>query len=165
MNEEIKNQMLLNSESYEFFLMKTREKEKDFFAKAELCGKEMERVTEEVEEKGFKPNTAQYDLSVSRRINLNIFSEALEEGEGYMTIAGKFLTELNMMKSLSSNVMDEDLSFEDSIERQEFLENYEDSISNAMKMQEKVTFLIASEMKMLKSICETVNPTEDESGI
>tara|TARA_R100000808_G_C2152123_1_gene161428 strand:+ start:50 stop:538 length:489 start_codon:yes stop_codon:yes gene_type:complete len=162
MNEEIKNQMLLNSESYEFFLMKTREKEKVFFAKAELCGKEMERVTQEVEKKGFKPNTAQYDLSISRRINLNIFSAALSEGKSYMTIAGKFLTELNMMKDLSSNIVDEDLNFEDSLEREEFLESYKDSIDKAINMQEKVTFLISSEMKMLESISKSIDTQKGE---
>ena len=154
--------MLLNSESYEFFLMKTREKEKEFFDKAELCGKEMERVTIEVEKKGFKTNTPQYDLSIARRINLNIFSEAMSEGERYMTIAGKFITELNMMKELASNVMDEDLSFEDSNERLEFLENYNNSINAAMSMQKKVSLLITNELKMLNAIRDGINPSSQD---
>jgi len=154
--------MLLNSDSYEFFLKQTRETEKKFFDKAELCGKEMMRVTNELEEIGFKPNTAQYDLSVSRRINLNIFSEAINQGEGFMVMSKKFITELEMMKDLSSNVMDEDLNFEDSVERENFLEMYTESIEKSIGIQTKVMRLILAELKMLNAIRNGVT-LEDES--
>tara|TARA_B100000287_G_scaffold9736_2_gene9821 strand:+ start:3322 stop:3825 length:504 start_codon:yes stop_codon:yes gene_type:complete len=165
MNEEIKNQMLLNSDSYEFFLNKTRDAEKMFFKKAEECGKEMERVTNEVKEIGHKPNTPQWNLSISRRINLNIFSNAIDEGEKYKLLAKKFASELNMMIDLSSNLLDEDLKFDNPQDREGFLETYETTVNSAILMQERVNKLIDMELKMIRKIKEATEngKWEDES--
>jgi hypothetical protein len=154
MNEKIKNQMLLNAESYEFFLEKTREIEKQFFSMAASCTTEMERVVDELEELGVKPNTAQYDLSISRRINLNIFSETVNEGQKYLTISKKFIDELEMMKDLAPNILElssDELGIEHtSVE--EFVDDYTDNINKSQDMQRKVDILILNELKMLKNI-------------
>ena len=97
--------MLLNSESYEFFLMKTREKEKEYFAKAELCGKQMERVTEEVEEGGSKFDMFKNFLKQLMPQNTDLIP-VMEANAGGATIID------NSVKSVNQNNANQNISLE-----------------------------------------------------
>ena len=132
--------MMINSESYEFFLEQTREAEKEFFRHAELCGKEVSKITEAVETG---------DVSNLKRINIKKFKEARESGEQFLVISKKFITEMEMMKKLSDNIFDSDLDIKEA-ERFELFENYTASIDKSIFLQKKVMNLITDEMKNLK---------------
>ena len=77
MNEEIKNQMLINSDSYEFFLKQTREAERNFFKHSGKCIKHIQQVSEIAEDEGGLP---------SSRINIKKFKKAREAGEQFLVI-------------------------------------------------------------------------------
>ena len=139
MNEEIKNQMLLNSDSYEFFLKQTREAERNFFKHSENCIKHIHQVSEIAEDEGGLP---------SGRINIKKFKKAREAGEQFLVMSKKFITEMEMMKKLSQNVFDSDLDIPEG-ERFELFENYNESIDKSIDLQKKVTELIMMEMKTL----------------
>ena len=114
MNEEIKNQMLLNSDSYEFFLKETREAERNFFKHSGKCIKHIQQVSEIAEDEGGVP---------SSRINIKKFKKAREAGEQFLVISKKFVTEMEMMKKLSQNIFDSDLDVPEA-KRFELFENY-----------------------------------------
>ena len=88
MNEEIKNQMLLNSDSYEFFLKQTRAAERNFFEQSEKCIKNIHDVSDDAEDKA----------SSGSGININKFKKAREAGEQFQTMSKKFMTEMEMSK-------------------------------------------------------------------
>lgn len=157
MNEEIKNQMLLNSESYQFFLNETRKAEKKFFRYSALCGLEMEKVSDDFEEQTTN-GLFEKDINL-RRINLNIFSEAINQGKKFITTSNKFLTELDMMKKLSENIMDDALGFGN--EKAEFLEQYIDSIDKTIEMQHTVAELVSNEIEMLQNVVDNQLPEND----
>ena len=145
MNEEIKKQMILNSDSYEFFLKQTREAEKNFFRCSVLCIKEIEKANDEFEETD--------DDSCYRRINLNKFKKAEEAGEQFLTMSNKFITEMEMMKTLAGNIFDPDLDIGEA-ERFELHENYLESIDKSISLQSKVVDMIVMEMEGLKDYQE-----------
>ena len=145
MNEEIKNQMLLNSDSYEFFLKETRRAEKNFFRYSVLCIKEIEKANDEFEETD--------DDSCYRRINLNKFKEAKKAGEQFLTISNKFITEMEMMKKFAGNIFDPDLEIEEA-ERFELHENYLESVDKSIDLQNRVTEMIVMEMDGMKDYLE-----------
>jgi len=145
MNEEIKKQMLLNSDSYEFFLKQTREAEKNFFQYSALCIKEIERANDAFEET--------QDESFYRRINIKKFKVANEKGEQFLTISKKFITEMEMMKKLAENIFDPDLNMDES-EASELHENYLESVNKSIELQNKVTELIVMEMEGLQDYLE-----------
>ena len=145
MNEEIKNQMLLNSNSYEFFLKQTREAEKNFFRYSALCIKEISRANDLFEETG--------DDLYYRRINIKKFKAARDAGEQFLTISKKFITEMEMMKKLSENIFDPDLNM-DEAEASELHENYVESVDKSIDLQNRVTELIVMEMDGLKDYQE-----------
>ena len=155
MNEEIKKQMLLNSESYQFFLNETRKAEKKFFRYSALCGLEMEKVSNDVEQQ-ISNGGEGLDL---RPININIFSEAIIQGKKFITASNNFITELNMMKELSVNIMDDDLGFGN--EKSNFLEEYISSIDKTIQIQYTVLELISNEIEMLQSIVDNEIPEND----
>tara|TARA_B100001971_G_C17914309_1_gene394474 strand:- start:194 stop:643 length:450 start_codon:yes stop_codon:yes gene_type:complete len=139
MNEEIKNQMLLNSDSYEFFLKQTREAERNFFHQSEKCIKNIHDVSDDAEDKA----------SSGSRINIKKFKKAREAGEQFLVMSKKFMTEMEMMKKLSQNIFDSDLDVPEA-ERFELFENYNESIDKSIDLQKKVTKLITMEMKTLQ---------------
>ena len=139
MNEEIKSQMLLNSDSYEFFLKETREAERNFFKHSGKCIKHIQQVSEIAEDEGGLP---------SSRINIKKFKKAREAGEQFLVISKKFVTEMEMMKKLSQNIFDSDLDVPEA-ERFELFENYNASVDKSIELQKKVTKLIMMEMKTL----------------
>ena len=140
MNEEIKNQMLLNSDSYEFFLKQTREAERNFFSHSEKCIKHIHQVSEVAEDMG--------EVFDSGRINIKKFKKAREAGEQFLVMSKKFITEMEMMKKLSQNVFDSDLDIPEA-ERFELFENYNASVDKSIELQKKVTKLIMMEIKTL----------------
>ena len=139
MNEKIKNQMLLNSDSYEFFLKETRTAERNFFDLSEKCIKHIHMESEMAEAEG---------RLTGGRINIKKFRKAREAGEQFLTISKKFITEMEMMKKLSQNIFDSDLDMPES-ERFELFENYNESIDKSIRLQKKVTELIRMEMNTL----------------
>ena len=141
MNEEIKNQMLLNSDSYEFFLKQTREAEKSFFHYSALCIKEISKANDMFEET--------QDESCYRRININKFKAAHAAGQQFITISNKFITEMEMMKKFAGNIFDPDLDIGEA-DRFELHENYLESIDKSIDLQTRVTELIVMEMDGLK---------------
>jgi len=147
--------MLLNSESYQFFLNETRKAEKKFFRYSALCGLEMEKVSNDVEQQ-ISNGGEGLDL---RPININIFSEAIIQGKKFITASNKFITELNMMKELSVNIMDDDLGFGN--EKSNFLEEYISSIDKTIQIQYTVLELISNEIEMLQSIVDNEIPEND----
>jgi hypothetical protein len=155
MNEEIKKQMLLNSESYQFFLNETRKAEKKFFRYSALCGLEMEKVSNDVEQ---QISNGGEGLNL-RGINLNIFSEAINQGKRFITTSNKFLTELKMMKKLSVNIMDDDLGFGN--DKDDFMEEYIGSIDKTVEMQYSVSNLILNEIEVLQSVIDNQLPEND----
>jgi len=140
MNEEIKNQMLLNSDSYEFFLKETREAERNFFKHSEKCIKHIHEASEIAEDKG--------EVFDSSRINIKKFKKAREAGEQFLVLSKKFVSEMEMMKKLSQNVLDDDLEMPEA-ERFELFENYNESVDKSIELQKRVTKLIMMEMKTL----------------
>ena len=145
MNEEIKNQMLLNSESYEFFLKETREAEKNFFRYSALCIKEIERANDAFEE-------TQDELYYSR-INIKKFKAAYDAGKQFLTTSKKFITEMEMMKELAGNIFDPDLNMGEA-ERFKIHESYLETIDKSIDLQNRVTGLIVMEMNGLKDFQE-----------
>ena len=145
MNEEIKKQMLLNSDSYEFFLKQTREAEKNFFEYSALCIKEISRANDVFEET--------QDESCYRRININKFTAARKAGEQFLLISQKFITEMEMMKNLAKNIFDPDLNI-DEVERFELHQNYLESVDKSIDLQNKVSELIVMEMEGLRDYQE-----------
>ena len=160
MNDKIKNQMLLNSESYQFFLNETRKAERKFFKYSALCGIEMERVSEDFEEQTAN-GLFEKDINL-HRINLNIFSEAINQGKKFITSSNKFVTELQMMRKLSVNVMDDALDFGN--DRVDFLEKYIESIDKSIEMQDTVSELISNEIEMLQGVVDSNPFRDDEDG-
>ena len=140
MNQEIKKQMLLNSDSYEFFLKQTREAERNFFNCSEKCIKNIHDVSDDAEDKA----------SSEGRINIKKFKKAREAGEQFLTISHKFITEMQMMKKLSKNIFDSDLKMDEG-ERYELHENYNESIDKSVDLQKQVTELIVMEMQSLRA--------------
>ena len=138
MNEKMKNQMLLNSDSYEFFLKQTREAERNFFQQSEKCIKNIHDVSDDAEDKA----------SSGSAININKFKKAREAGEQFLVMSKKFMTEMEMMKKLSQNIFDSDLDVPEA-ERFELFENYNESIDKSIDLQKKVTELIMIEMETL----------------
>jgi hypothetical protein len=145
MNEETKNQMLINSDSYEFFLKQTREAERNFFSHSEKCIKHIHQVSDVLEAAG--------EVFDSGRINIKKFKKAREAGEQFLVMSKKFITEMKMMKKLSQNVFDSDLDIPEA-ERFELFENYNASVDKSIELQEKVTKLIMMEMKTLRGFEE-----------
>jgi hypothetical protein len=141
MNEETKNQMLINSDSYEFFLKETRAAERNFFKHSEKCIKHIHQVSDVSEAAG--------EVFDSGRINIKKFKKAREAGEQFLVISKKFVTEMEMMKELSQNIFDSDLDVPEA-ERFELFENYNESIDKSIDLQKKVTELITMEMKTLQ---------------
>ena len=133
--------MLLNSDSYEFFLKQARESEKNFFRYSSLCIKEIERANDAFEET--------QDDSSYRRINIKKFKAADIAGEQFLTISKKFITEMEMMKNLAKNIFDPDIDICEA-ERMEIFENYNESIDKSIQLQTKVTELIVMEMEGLQ---------------
>jgi len=131
--------MLLNSDSYEFFLKQTREAERNFFHQSEKCIKNLHDVSDDIEDKP----------SGGGRININKFKKAREAGEQFLTISKKFMTEMEMMKNFSENIFDSDLDIPE-IERHELFENYNESIDKSLDLQKQVAELIVMEMKTLR---------------
>jgi len=144
--------MLLNSDSYEFFLKQTREAEKNFFRYSALCIKEISRANDMFEET--------QDESCYRRINIKKFKVANEKGEQFLIISKKFITEMKMMKELAANIFDPDLNMEEE-EASELHENYVESIDKSINLQNKVTELIVMEMDGLK---DYLSEDGDEDG-
>lgn len=141
MNEKIKNQMLINSDSYEFFLKKTRAAERNFFKHSENCINHINQASEAAEDEGGSPHS---------RINIKNFKKAREAGEQFLVISKKFVAEMEMMKKLSENIFDEDLNMPE-MERIELFENYNQSISKSIELQKNVTQLIVMEMESFEA--------------
>ena len=150
----MKKQMLLNSDSYDFFLKETRKAEKDFFRYAELCQEEICKITDMLEDTS--------DLSNLRRINIKKFKEAEVAGKKFQTISKKFITEMEMMKDLAGNIFDPDLNI-DEAKRFELHENYLASIDKSISLQDNVAKLISMEMEALKAF-ETGKHNETDNG-
>jgi hypothetical protein len=158
MNEEIKKQMILNSDSYEFFLKQAREAEKNFFRYSGLCIKEISNANDMFEET--------QDESCYRRINIKKFKSARDAGKQFLTISKKFITEMQMMKELSVNIFDPDLNIAE-IERFELHEKYLESIDKSIDLQNRVTELIVMEMDGLEDYISGrhLEDSDDEGSV
>ncbi len=150
--------MLLNADSYEFFLKQTREAEKKFFRYSAQCIIEISKISDHNEEmlnplseesiSDNLPNLDLSDLNLPRK-NIKKFKDARIAGEQVLSISNKFITEMEMMKDLSENIFDSDLDISET-ERFELFENYSESIDKSILMQRKVIEMIVMEMETLK---------------
>ena len=162
--------MLLNADSYEFFLKQAREAEKKFFRYSAQCIIEISKISDHNEEmldsfskESISDNLPDLDLSDLNlpRINIKKFKDARIAGEQVLLISNKFISEMKMMKDLSQNVFDSDLDIPEA-ERFELFENYAESIDKSILMQRKVMEMIGMEMETLKQFEEGEHNDEDD---